>query len=333
MRKIFSLLCCSFLIALSVTAQVGIGTNAPHPKAALEIKATDKGVLFPMMTTAQRDDIDDPPNGLHIFNTDQKCLNYYDSIGQVWNCYCPTCGDAVIYIGTSVSNLDFYASYARHIPASRYIINILPGVTISGGDSALKFTRMISNATITINNYGTIAGSGGSGGNGEERSSGALFCPPAKTATNGGRGGCAIGTKSGVLIIVNNYGVIAGGGGGGGGAGISSSLLGGGGGGGAGITGGLGGYGGSLFTGAYGECFETAGGSNGGDGQAATGGSGGAGLSGGAIGGAGGGRGQAGQTGGGTVGGTGGQPGKAIGGGSGNIINNLANGISFGVID
>ena len=63
----------------SYSQNVGVGTNAPHAKAILEIKSTDKGVLFPRLTTAQRNVIVSPPDGLHIFNTDERCLNYYDS--------------------------------------------------------------------------------------------------------------------------------------------------------------------------------------------------------------------------------------------------------------
>lgn len=77
MRKILSLLCC-LVIIMYVEAQVGVGTNSPHPKAALKMKSTDKGVFFPMMTTAQRDDINEPPNGLHVFNTANSIVRFGD---------------------------------------------------------------------------------------------------------------------------------------------------------------------------------------------------------------------------------------------------------------
>ncbi|MBC7866483.1 MAG: hypothetical protein H7X88_03015, partial [Gloeobacteraceae cyanobacterium ES-bin-316] len=71
------LLLCCFCGRQSLFAQnVGIGTNTPHAKAALEVRSTDKGVLFPTLTTVQRNLITNPPNGLHIFNTDERCLNY-----------------------------------------------------------------------------------------------------------------------------------------------------------------------------------------------------------------------------------------------------------------
>ncbi|MDC8005498.1 hypothetical protein POV27_15680 [Aureisphaera galaxeae] len=57
-------------ISLTSFAQVGIGTTSPDPSSILDITATDKGVLIPRMTTAQRDAITNPVNGLMVYNTD-----------------------------------------------------------------------------------------------------------------------------------------------------------------------------------------------------------------------------------------------------------------------
>ena len=58
-------------------AQVGVGTNTPDNSAALEVKATDKGLLPPRMTEAERDAISNPAEGLTIYNSDDNCLNIY----------------------------------------------------------------------------------------------------------------------------------------------------------------------------------------------------------------------------------------------------------------
>ena len=178
MKKLLFSFCCLLFCVLSIHAQVGIGTNAPHPKAALEIKATDKGVLFPRMTTAQRDAIDDPPNGLHVFNTDEDCLNYYNTLFHVWVGYCDDVKKIVtIKITANASGVDFYNAYAKNYPGTRnFIVIVQPGVAlvssamISLGFSipvpALSFAGMPSGSTIKIINYGTIVGVGGPGGNG-----------------------------------------------------------------------------------------------------------------------------------------------------------------------
>ena len=49
---------------------MGIGTSTPDSSAALELESTDKGFLPPRMTTAERDSLLNPPEGLVIYNTD-----------------------------------------------------------------------------------------------------------------------------------------------------------------------------------------------------------------------------------------------------------------------
>jgi hypothetical protein len=54
--------------------QVGINTPTPNASAQLEINSTNRGVLFPRMTTAQRDLITTPADGLVIYNTTDNKL-------------------------------------------------------------------------------------------------------------------------------------------------------------------------------------------------------------------------------------------------------------------
>ena len=59
-----------FLLFTSlIYGQVGIGTNSPNASAQLEIRSTTKGFLPPRMTTAKRNAISNPADGLIIFNT------------------------------------------------------------------------------------------------------------------------------------------------------------------------------------------------------------------------------------------------------------------------
>jgi hypothetical protein len=73
------------LIALSfnILAQVGIGTSNPHASAALEIKSTSKGFLFPRMTKLERDAINNIATGLTIYCTD--CSTSGEGVLQVYN--------------------------------------------------------------------------------------------------------------------------------------------------------------------------------------------------------------------------------------------------------
>ncbi len=68
----------------NVSSQVAINMDgsAPNSSAILDVKSTDKGLLPPRMTEAQRDAIINSEEGLLIFNATTKRPNYYN--GSVW---------------------------------------------------------------------------------------------------------------------------------------------------------------------------------------------------------------------------------------------------------
>ena len=53
-----------------------------HPSAILDVKSTDKGVLIPRMTTAQRTAIAAPASGLLVYDSDIKGFWFYS--GTAW---------------------------------------------------------------------------------------------------------------------------------------------------------------------------------------------------------------------------------------------------------
>ncbi|RTQ45110.1 hypothetical protein EJV47_26430 [Hymenobacter gummosus] len=65
------------LLAPAARAQVGIGTTTPDARAALEISATDKGLLIPRLTQAQRTALTSVPDGLMVFQTDATAGFWY----------------------------------------------------------------------------------------------------------------------------------------------------------------------------------------------------------------------------------------------------------------
>jgi hypothetical protein len=71
---------------ISLVAQdknVGINTSNPDPSAVLDVVDTAKGVLFPRMTTAQRNAIPAPATGLLIWQTD-GVNGFYFFDGLTW---------------------------------------------------------------------------------------------------------------------------------------------------------------------------------------------------------------------------------------------------------
>jgi hypothetical protein len=69
----------SFMNTFKLKAQVGIGTNTPDPSALLEISSTNRGLLTPRMTAAQRASISNPATGLLVFQTDGNAGLYYNA--------------------------------------------------------------------------------------------------------------------------------------------------------------------------------------------------------------------------------------------------------------
>ena len=77
------------IISNAIFAQVSISTDnsAPDPSAGLDVNFNNKGFLPPRMTTALRNTIVSPAEGLVIYNTDEKALNLYN--GMAWNSMAP----------------------------------------------------------------------------------------------------------------------------------------------------------------------------------------------------------------------------------------------------
>lgn len=67
---------------ISETGGLLIGTSTDVPSARLALGGTTKGFLPPVLTTAQRDAISSPAEGLMIYNTTTNKLNFYN--GSAW---------------------------------------------------------------------------------------------------------------------------------------------------------------------------------------------------------------------------------------------------------
>lgn len=84
--KSSSVLCTFLIVFFSINAtnsQVGIGTNTPAPSAQLDISSTERGLLMPRMTMAQRNLIASPATGLTIYQTDNTA-GFYFFDGSNW---------------------------------------------------------------------------------------------------------------------------------------------------------------------------------------------------------------------------------------------------------
>ena len=104
----------SLLMFFKVNAQVGIGTNTPNASAALEINSTARGILISRMTTAQRNGISSPANGLLIFNTSNNSFEVYKSLCSCWvsiNDGGVSAANNLANNAPSVSNINYKGEY------------------------------------------------------------------------------------------------------------------------------------------------------------------------------------------------------------------------------
>jgi hypothetical protein len=79
-RNFLIILLCLLLCLKIFSQNVGIGTNSPAPSAMLEISATDKGLLIPRMSKANRPT--NPINSIIIYQTDSISGFYYYQDGK-----------------------------------------------------------------------------------------------------------------------------------------------------------------------------------------------------------------------------------------------------------
>jgi hypothetical protein len=80
------------VMAMNVCAQgvrIADDASAPDASAGLEVDFDNRGFLPPRLTSSQRDAIANPVAGLHIYNTDTNCDNFFN--GTSWRELCGNC--------------------------------------------------------------------------------------------------------------------------------------------------------------------------------------------------------------------------------------------------
>ena len=114
-------------ITFQLSAQVAVNTDgtSPNASAMFDVKSTDKGMLIPRMTSAQRSAIINPANGLMVYQTDGVSGFYYYN-GTIWQRIGETDGsETKVTAGTNVT-----VSGTGTI-SSPYVINASGGSTSS----------------------------------------------------------------------------------------------------------------------------------------------------------------------------------------------------------
>lgn len=121
MKTRIILILCSLFFGDLAFAQIAVSdTNSSpqaNPSAILDLQSATKGMLFPRLTQAQRDSIQNPAHSLVIFNTTSDCIeSYYSNTG--WrrvSCNCTSFPSAAFTTSPSFpsfgSNVTFNPSF------------------------------------------------------------------------------------------------------------------------------------------------------------------------------------------------------------------------------
>jgi len=161
--------------SFNLNAQTAIGGNTPHSSAMLDVQSTNKGVLFPRMTTTQRNAISPAATGLMIFNTTTGCLEINLGAGSAaWQSI--TCArrglvETLNLSGRTFNNfpIDVMAGATNQsitIPytggnGSDYDSQTIPSTGITGLTATLAAGNFAVGAgSVTYNLSGTPSGSG-----------------------------------------------------------------------------------------------------------------------------------------------------------------------------
>jgi uncharacterized protein (TIGR02145 family) len=151
--KSFILLVCVLGVLPPMVAQTAIGGNTPDPSAILDVVSTEKGFLPPRLTSAQRDAISNPAEGLLIYNTDTDCLNHFSGTRWFQHCAVPPPPPTPADPPALGSTFTTYSNNLSPTPEMFSSNNSCSNKLISAGYSASNCPATV---TVGSNTYNTV---------------------------------------------------------------------------------------------------------------------------------------------------------------------------------
>lgn len=147
---------------LCVNAQIGIGINPPDPSAMLHVQDTAKGLLVPRMTAAQKAAINNPAEGLMVYQTNEVKGFWYFTGGN-WVAVSNSGKNAIVLRG-DITNSEAQARIAAEAGPSTQVIKIvdcsnLTSVdlsAVSGGITQLWLQNNTQLQNIILSNISAI---------------------------------------------------------------------------------------------------------------------------------------------------------------------------------
>jgi PKD repeat protein len=134
---------------------LGNGMGTPHPAASLEMGDTTRGLLLNRMPTTQRNALNNPPEGLVIYNTDSKCFEGFTGGGwRALACDCNAPPNSPQWLVSSnatclnAQNVLFKVAPAQGV--SSYTWSVTGGATIVAGQGSDSIWVNMGTQSLTV---------------------------------------------------------------------------------------------------------------------------------------------------------------------------------------
>jgi BclB C-terminal domain-containing protein len=139
-----------FFTSNDIMAQVGIGTITPDGSAQLDVSSSSKGLLMPRMTSAEREAIASPANGLLVYQTNAPAGFYFYQSGT-W-IRLANVNDTPTSPASAISAIVPYASGTP--------IEMTSSGGATGNASVVGFGSSANGVTVSNNTIDLIGGTG-----------------------------------------------------------------------------------------------------------------------------------------------------------------------------
>lgn len=149
--KPFVLFASFLLFCTQLFAQVGIGTASPNSNALLDLYSTGKGLLLPRLTTAQRDAISSPTEGLVIYNTTSSAVEVYSKARKAER--------SILSYTAGVTSTGATSMWQEFTPTvSGFVTKITLTQNASGAEFAMKIHSGVTSTNLSVLNGGKVIG-------------------------------------------------------------------------------------------------------------------------------------------------------------------------------
>jgi hypothetical protein len=135
-------------ICINSYSQIGINTVNPAQSSLLEINSTSKGVLFPELTTTQRDAIVSPAIGLTIYNSTLNTLEFFTGTG--WMNVTNKPANISNVVATSSQALVYFTPSSANSVINYTVTSSPGGITATGTTSPITVTGLQNNINYTF---------------------------------------------------------------------------------------------------------------------------------------------------------------------------------------